>query len=117
MAPQKCTRIEFWMEDWIPVSSIPGSSYYNLNKFLTPLFDKVPGANIETSMLSARRKLESITLGLDESIVSLDLNSLYTNVLVNDAIETALRSLYSGDHATEMITLEASCAKCLFLKQ
>ena len=28
------------------VLSIPGSSYHKLNKFLTPLFEKVPGANL-----------------------------------------------------------------------
>ena len=62
---------------------MPGSSYYNLNKFVTPFFDKVPGANIETSTLDARRKLESTELGPDESIVSLDVKSLCTNFLVN----------------------------------
>ena len=84
------------------VLSIPGSSYYNLNNLLTPLLDKVPGANIETSTLDAQRKIESIKLGPDESIVSLDVKSLYANVLVNEAIEIALRSLCSSDHAPEM---------------
>ena len=64
-----------------PVLSIT-SSYYNLNKFLTPLFDKVPGANIECSTLDAQRKLESVKMGPDESIVSLEMKSLYTNVPV-----------------------------------
>ena len=58
---------------------MPGSSYHNLNKFLKPLFDKVPGANVETSTPDAQRKIESIKLGPDESIVSLDVKSLYTN--------------------------------------
>ena len=80
-----------------PVLSIPGSSYCSLNKFLTPLFDKVPGANIETSTLDARRNLESVILGFDENIVSLDAKSLYTNVLVIEAIKMALRSLFSSD--------------------
>ena len=86
-----------------PVLSIPGSSYYNLNNFLTQLFDKVPGANIETSTLDARRKLGSIKLCPGESIVSLDVKSLYTNVPVNEAIEIALRSLYSSAHAPEIL--------------
>ena len=67
-----------------PDLSIPEISYY---KFLTPLFDKVPGANIETSTLDTRRKLESITWGTDESIVFLDAKGLYTNVPVNEAIK------------------------------
>ena len=61
-----------------------------------------PSANIEKSTLDARRKLESMKLGHDECIVSLDVRSLYTNVPLNDAIEIALRSLYSSDHAPEM---------------
>ena len=80
-----------------PVLSMPGSSYYNLNKFLTPLFEKVPGSYLETPKLDARRKLESTELGPDESIVSLDVKSLYTNILVNEAIEKNLRSLYFSD--------------------
>ena len=31
-----------------PVQSIPGSSYENINNFLSPFFGKLPGANIET---------------------------------------------------------------------
>ena len=85
-----------------PVLSIPGSSYYNLNNFLAQFFDKVPRANIETSTLDARRKLGSIIQGPDESIVSLDVKSLYTNVPVNEAIEIALRIQYSSAHAPEM---------------
>ena len=55
--------------------------------------------NIETSTLDARRKLESIKLQPDKSIVSLDVKSLYINVSVSEAIEIALRSPYSSDHA------------------
>ena len=85
-----------------PVLSIPGSSFYNLNEFLTPLFDIVPGAKVETSTLDARRKLESTKLEPEENIVSLDVKSLYTNVPVNYAIDIDLRSLYSSDNAPEM---------------
>ena len=38
----------------------------------------------------------------DKNIGFLNGKSLYTNVPVNEAIEIALRSLYSGNHATEM---------------
>ena len=31
------------------VLSLPGSSYYNLNKVLTKFFEKIEGANIETN--------------------------------------------------------------------
>ena len=91
--------------------SRPLSSYYNLNKLLLPLFDKVPGANIETLTLDARRKLESIGKGPDEGIVSLDDDSLNTSVPVIEAIEIALRSLHSSDHVPEMLR---STLKTLF---
>ena len=37
-----------------PVLSLRGSSYYNLNKVLAKLFEKIEGANIETNSLDAR---------------------------------------------------------------
>ena len=88
----------------LPVLSIPGSSYYNLNNFLSQLVNKV-SANMETSTLNARKKLESIKLVPDESIVSLDVKCLYTNVPVNETIEIALRRLHSSDHVPEMSRL------------
>ena len=42
-----------------PVLSIPGSSYENLNKFLSPFFGKLLGANIETNSKDARAALEA----------------------------------------------------------
>ena len=78
-----------------PVLSIPGSSYENLNRFVTPFFQKLPGANIETNTEDARKALESLTLEDDEQIVSHDVKSLYTNVPFRQAIEIALRELYS----------------------
>ena len=87
-----------------PVLSIPGSSYYNLNKFLSQLVNKV-SANMKTSTLNARKKLESIILVPDESIVSLDVKCLYTNVPVNETIEIALRRLHSSDHVPEISRL------------
>ena len=85
-----------------PVLSIPGSSYENLNRFLTPFFQKLPGANIETNTQDARKALESLTLEDDEQIVSLDVKSLYTNVPVGEAIEIALRDLYSSSLAPDI---------------
>ena len=37
-----------------------GISYYSLNIFCAPTFDKVSDANIEMSILNARTKLETI---------------------------------------------------------
>ena len=85
-----------------PVLSIPGSSYENLNKFLSPIFGKLPDANIETNSKDVRTALEATKLDEDELVVSLDVKSLYTNVPVEKAIEIALIGLYSSDEVLEI---------------
>ena len=59
-----------------PVLCIPGSCYHKLNKFLTPFFQKIEGANIETNTNDARKTLEQIKLEKDEQILLLDVKSL-----------------------------------------
>ena len=63
-----------------PVLSLPGSSYYNLNKVLAKFFEKIEGANIETN--------------------SLDVKSLYTKVPLKEAIDISLRKLYEQEETT-----------------
>ena len=55
-----------------PDVSFPGSSYHNINKFLTPHFEKLHGARIEIATLDARKKHELILLGENKRIVLLD---------------------------------------------
>ena len=85
-----------------PVPSILGSRYENLNKFLSPFFGKLPCANIETKSKNAGAALEATKLDEDELVVSLDVKSLYTNVPVEEAIEIALKELYSSDEVPEI---------------
>ena len=77
-----------------PVLSLPGSSYDNLNKTLAKYFDEIEGANIEKNTQMAREILEKTELDSDESIISLDVKSLYTNVSLKEAVEIGLRRLY-----------------------
>ena len=77
-----------------PVLSLPGSSYDNLNKRLAEYFDEIEGANIETNTQKAREILEKTELDSDESIISLDVKSLYNNVPLKEAVEIARRRLY-----------------------
>ena len=77
-----------------PVLSLPGSSYDNLNKTLATFFDEIEGANIETNTQMAREILEKTELDSDESIISLDVKSLYTNVPLREVVGIALRRLY-----------------------
>ena len=65
-----------------PVLSIPRSCYHKLNKFLTPFFQTIEGANIETNANDARKTPEQIKREKEEKIISLDVKSLYTNVPV-----------------------------------
>ena len=46
-----------------PVFSIPASSYENLNRFLAPFFQKLPGANIANNTQDARKALEFLSGG------------------------------------------------------
>ena len=77
-----------------PVLSLPGSSYDILNKTLAKYFDEIEGANIETNTQMAREILEKTELDSDESIISFDVKSLYTNVPLKEAVEIAPRRLY-----------------------
>ena len=70
--------------------SFPGSPYQKLNKFLTPLFQRVPGENIETSWCPARVKLEKIEVQKNRQVFSLNLKNLDTNVPASKANEIAL---------------------------
>ena len=56
-------------------------------------FDEIEGANIETNTQIAWGILEKTELDSDESVVSLDVKSLYTNVPLKEAVELALRRL------------------------
>ena len=79
------------------VLSLPGSSYHNLNKVLAKIFEKIEGANIETNSLDAREIFESTNIEPNESLISLDVKSLYTTVPLKKAIDIALRKLYERD--------------------
>ena len=59
-----------------PVLSLPGISYQNLNK----MFDNIDGAKIENNTKDARETNQNIALDPDQTIISLDRESLYNNV-------------------------------------
>ena len=80
-----------------PVRFLPGSSYYNLNKVLAKIFEKIEVANIETNSLDAREILESTNLEPNENLISLHVKNLYTNIPLKKAKDVALRKLYEQD--------------------
>ena len=65
-------------------------------------FDRIDGANIETNTKEARETIENIALDPDETIISLDVKSLYTNVPLKEAIEIVLQKLYSQESPPEI---------------
>ena len=68
-----------------------------LTKCLQSFFDNIDGTNIETNTNDFRKTIENIALDPDETRITLDVKSLYTNVLLKEAIEIALRKLYNQD--------------------
>ena len=78
---------------------------------MTLLFEKkLSGANIETSTLDAREKLEKLILDENEQTVSLDVKSP-----VLEAIEIALRILYRTDYAPDFkVLLKLAVTKVYF---
>ena len=57
-------------------------------------FDEIEGANKETNTQMAREFLEKTELNSDESIISLDVKSLYTKVPLKETVQKALRRIY-----------------------
>ena len=86
-----------------PVLSLPGSSFYNLNKVLAKVFEKIEGANIETNSLDAREILESTNPEPNEFLISLDMKSLVANVPLKETKDIALRKLYDQDEQPSII--------------
>ena len=84
-----------------PILSLPGSSYDNLNKTFAKYFDEIEGAKIKTNTQMAREILEKTELDSEESIISHDVKSLYTNVPLKKAVEKALRRLYEQVNPSE----------------
>ena len=67
-------------------------------------FHKIEGAKIETNTQMAREVLEKTELDSDESIISLDVKSLYTNVKLKEAVELDLSRLYEQINPAELFS-------------
>ena len=81
-----------------PVLSMPGSVYHPIANVVTDWMKVVPECQINTSTKSVADSLKEVKLEEDEVIVSFDVSSLYTNVPVQEAIDTVADLLYSGEH-------------------
>ena len=86
---------------WL-VLSLTGSSYENLNKMLAKFSENNDETNIETNTRDARGTIENIALDPNETIISIDVNKLYIDVSLKEAIEVSLQKLYSQESPPEI---------------
>ena len=81
-----------------PIVSMPGSEYHPLAKQFANWISKLPEASISCNVGQVMRQLSDIQLQSDEQLVSLDVEGLFTNVPVNQAIEYTTELMYSPNH-------------------
>ena len=82
-----------------PILSMPGSQYENLSGFLANVLKKLLEAGIRTVKKDVLDTIQSVKLDDDEIIVSLDIESLFTNVSLLESIDYTVDLLYSSPHA------------------
>ena len=70
-----------------PVLSMPGSTYHGVAQVVSNWLSVVPECQINCNTKTICDTLKDVNLEEDESIVSFDVSSLYTNVPVMEAIE------------------------------
>ena len=81
-----------------PVLSMPGSVYHPIANLVTEWLNVVEECQINTSSKKIADSLNSVRLEEDEEVISFDVVSLYTNVPVQEAIDTCADLLYSGNY-------------------
>ena len=77
-----------------PVLSMPGSAYHGVAQVVANWLSNVPECKINCSTKSICDSLKNIQLNENESILSFDVTSLYTNVPVLEAIERCAELLF-----------------------
>ena len=84
-----------------PILSLPGFCYENLAQSLSKWLEQLPGANIENSTAKVKEAVVNVELEEDEVFLSLDVQSLYTNVPVSESIQLAADILFRQDRVPE----------------
>ena len=77
-----------------PVLSMPGSAYHGVAQVVSNWLSVVPECQINCNTKTICDTLKDVNLEEDESIVSFDVSSLYTNVHVIEAIERCADLLF-----------------------
>ena len=76
---------------------MPGSQYEKRSKELAEVIKKLPHAGIRTDRRKVLQTIQSTKLEEDEIVVSLDIEGLFTNVPLDEAIELTVNLLYQDD--------------------
>ena len=79
-----------------PVLSMPGSAYHGVAQVVSNWLSNVPECQINCNTKTICDALKYVNLEKDESIVSFDVTSLYTNVPVIEAIERCADLLFKA---------------------
>ena len=82
-----------------PILSMPGSQYENLSKAVADILKRLPEAGIRTDKKEVLKTVQTTMLEDDEIMVSLDIESLFTNVPLTESINYTADLLYSTDNA------------------
>ena len=76
--------------------------YDNLTSALAEWVIKIPDAAIESSTVKAEEALMDLTLEEDETLVSPDVNSFFTNVQKEESIDLATEQVFAKDITPKM---------------
>ena len=102
-----------------PVVAMPGSPYDNISKQIADWLSLVPECRINCSTKDISNDLKNHKLKDNEILVSFDVVSLYTNVPVNEAIDTCADLLFdritmkSVDKDTFKVLAKLACCNVL----
>ena len=87
-----------------PVLSMPGSAYYGIAKQVAFWLSHVPECNINSSTKTVCDSLNTTQLAANETLVSFDVSSLYTNVPVMEAIHISAELMYDPKNSTPPVS-------------
>ena len=87
-----------------PVLSMPGSAYYGVAKQVAFWLSHIPECNINSSTKTVCDSLDGIHLQDNETLVSFDVSSLYTNVPVLEAINVSADLMYNPRNPTPPVS-------------
>ena len=74
---------------------MPGSAYQNVAKKVASWLSNIPECRINTSTEKVTSELQDISLSSEETLVSFDVTSLYTNVPVKESIQVCADLLFN----------------------